>query len=138
MDVAYIHETVVRLYLTTKRSVFVNPQYLLGTPINYIEIDFLALDFLKQQAWMVEVTSAPRLEGKMSKFEIVYAPKIRDQLTQHRVIPAGGWAIGLWLFVPQSEVLEQERLMLKHGIQLRCATALEDMWPVRYWSERFV
>jgi hypothetical protein len=97
------------------------------------QVDFMALDFAKQQAWMVEVTSAPRLLGKISTFQAEYLPRIRVQLLQHSVISqltAEKWAIGFWVFVPRPTIVAQNNLMVAHGVQLYNATALEDIWPI--------
>src|SRR5208337_815692 len=115
-----IWEQAVETYLAIDRGVFLNPQYLIGEPgVWEANPDFLALSFPDKTVWMVEVTKAPRhsLFQKISSFEVDYAPRIRDQLVRHTVIPSDGpWEIGLWLFVPRDWQADMEERLRKANV----------------------
>ena len=58
---ADIWEQAVEIYLAMDRGLFLNPQYLIGTPMYGKPIQtFLLLEFPERRAWMIEVTKAPR------------------------------------------------------------------------------
>src|SRR5580658_7920304 len=96
-----ILELAVETYLAADRGVFLNPDYLVGTAnVWEARADFLALDFPNRQAWMVEVTKAPKLSDKINKFDGEYATRIMEQLEKNQRIRVGSaadeWQIGLW------------------------------------------
>jgi hypothetical protein len=140
-----IWEQAVETYLAIDRGLFLNPQYLIGTP-NVWEAnpDFLALVFPEKVAWMVEVTKAPRsaLFDKVRDFERDYAPRIRDQLEKSGVIrrPQSGddtWAIGLWVFAPEATLPRIQQAMERAGVHKHCVTALEETLKPSAWENRF-
>jgi hypothetical protein len=53
-----IREQAVETYLAIDRGLFLNPQYLIGTPGEWeANPDFLAICFPDKTVWMVEVTT---------------------------------------------------------------------------------
>ena len=139
-----IWEQAVETYLAMDRGIFLNPQYLIGTPGEWEACpDFLALEFPERRAWMVEVTKAPRttLFNKISGFEGEYVPRIRAQLVSHNVVPSEShvddWAIGLWVFAPERTVANLERRMEEAGVGTRKITPLEDTLKLSAWDDRF-
>jgi len=140
----YIWELAVAEYLAHDRGVFLNPQYLIGTPNEWeAYADFLALDFPKRQAWMVEVTTAPgrKIFAKISQFQSEYAPRIRVQLKNSQVIkgenPECEWTIGLWVFAPGASLTKIQSRMDVACIQPSVVTALLDTLAPSAWSDRF-
>ncbi|GGF19198.1 hypothetical protein GCM10011611_26370 [Aliidongia dinghuensis] len=139
-----IWEMAVEEYLTMDRGLFLNPQYVIGTPGEWeASADFLALAFPERIAWMVEVTKAPRpaLYSKIKGFESDYAPRIREGLARHKVVPAGGapadWRIGLWIFAPKTALTNIKEQMEKAAVQLHDVTALDDTLASDAWGKRF-
>ena len=138
-----IWEQAVETYLALDRGMFLNPEYLVGTP-NLWEsyADFLALDFPNRRVWMVEVTKAPRtgLFAKINAFNEEYAPKIREQLQRLNVISGDdpdGWTIGLWVFAPGTTVASLKNRLQTAGVQMADVTALEDTLAPSAWEHRF-
>jgi hypothetical protein len=136
-------EQATETYLAIDRGLFLNPQYLIGTPGRWeANPDFLAINFPENIVWMVEVTKAPskRLFGKIDQFEQEYVPRIKDQLLQHRVIrgenPWDEWVVGLWVFVPAAAKRKLEDRMQSAGVPKFQVTPLEETtFPP--WDERF-
>lgn len=99
-------EQAVQIYLTIDRGLFLNSQYVVGEPKVWEgSVDFLALEFRYNTAWMVEVTTSPGagLKSKLLNFEKEYEWRIRSQLASHDIVSkSGGWHIGLWLFAPEA------------------------------------
>lgn len=99
-----IWEQAVEIYLALDRGLFLNPEYLVGTPGEWEGYpDFVAICFPEKTAWMVEVTRAARgLGRKISEFSKDYSTRIREQLIRHQVIPPhdADWKFGFWAFVP--------------------------------------
>ncbi len=138
-----IWEQAVETYLATDRGLFLNPQYLIGTPgVWEANPDFLAIAFPDRAIWMVEVTKSPRggLYGKIEAFEGEYAPKIRDQMQLHRVVheenPWAEWSVGLWIFAPEAALSALEARISRGGVQKWLTTSLESTlkpnWEVRF------
>ncbi|MBV9747420.1 MAG: hypothetical protein JO157_01275 [Acetobacteraceae bacterium] len=136
-------EQAVETYLALDRWLFLNPQYLIGTPgVWEANPDFLAVAFPDNTVWMVEVTKSPRgsLFGKIDSFEHEYVPKIKDQLREHRVIRGdeawAEWAVGLWIFAPDTALSKLESRMRAAGVQKWLVTSLEKT-TAPAWEDRF-
>jgi hypothetical protein len=143
-SMADIWEQAVEIYLAMDRGLFLNPQYLIGTPgVWEANPDFLALEFPDRRAWMVEVTKAPRLSlfNKIRAFEGDYVRRIKEQLEKHKVIlsksPADEWAIGLWVFAPEKTLADLKSRMRDVGVKTSEVTALEDTLAPSAWDSRF-
>jgi hypothetical protein len=126
------------------RGLFLNPQYLIGTPgVWEANPDFLALEFPEGRVWMVEVTKGPRINllNKIRTFESDYAPRIKEQLEKHKVVHseshANEWAIGLWVFAPQTALTNLESRIQAAGVKTSKVTALEDTMAPSAWDSRF-
>ena len=139
-----IWEQAVEIYLAMDRGIFLNPQYLIGTPgVWEANPDFLALEFPERRAWMVEVTKAPRarLFDKIKAFEGEYVPRIREQLVTHKVVPSEStiddWAIGLWVFAPERTIAKLDGCMVAAGVKMPKVTPLEDTMKPSAWDDRF-
>ena len=135
-----IWEQAVETYLAIDRGLFLNSQYLIGTPGEWEAYpDFLAICFPDKTAWMVEVTTrAIGLNHKINEFA-VYAKRIQDQLVRHCVIPVGGgdWKLRFWAFVPERDCEAVRNRFKSAGTQLSLVTPLEvTMNPSLLW-ERF-
>ncbi len=138
-------ELAVETYLAMDRSLFLNPQYVIGEPGRWeASADFLALDFQDNRAWMIEVTKAPGkgLLKKIVDFEVEYEKRIRSQLTEDKVInrekDASEWKIGLWIFAPEKFKLRLETLATSQKVKEKflftpLAEAIaDDAWDKRY------
>ena len=72
---------------------------------------------------MVEVTKGPRINllNKIRTFEFDYAPRIKEQLEKHKVVHseshANEWAIGLWVFAPQTTLTNLESRIQAAGVE---------------------
>ncbi|MGO9430784.1 hypothetical protein [Rhodoblastus sp.] len=138
-----IWEQAVETFLAMDRGMFVNPQYLIGTP-NVWEAnpDFMALAFPEKTAWMVEVTKRPRasLFDKIRDFEKDYAPRIRHQLQSMDVIRESvseEWKIGLWIFAPKMDLEILKSKAQTCGVQTYRSTSLEETLDPSAWDTRF-
>jgi len=138
-----IWEQAVETYLAMDRGLFLNPQYLIGTP-NVWEAnpDFMALAFPEKTAWMVEVTKRPRVSlfNKIRDFEKEYFPRIRHQLQGMDVIHDGvaaEWKIGLWIFAPKMELEKLKSKAQKCSVQNYRFTSLEETLDPSAWNTRF-
>ena len=136
-------EQAVETFLTIDRGLFLNPQYLVGEPeVWEANADFLAISFPDSIVWMVEVTKSPRggLFSKIKAFENDYAPRIRHQLQQHRVVrgddPWTEWTVGLWVFAPGTAQANLESRMRTAGIKRPLVTPLEHTVSPD-WNARF-
>ena len=136
-------EQAVETYLAIDRGLFLNPQYLIGTPGEWeANPDFLAVAFPDSTVWMVEVTKSPRgsLFGKIDNFEREYARRIKEQLRKHLVIRGdeawAEWAIGLWIFAPATALPKLEDRMGAAGVQKWLVTPLEKTIAPA-WDDRF-
>jgi hypothetical protein len=141
---ADIWEQAVETYLAMDRGLFLNPQYLIGTPgVWEANPDFLALEFPERRAWMVEVTKTPGLSlfNKIKEFEDKYVQRIKEQLEKHKVIPSESpgneCAIGLWVFAPEKALPNVKTRMRDAGVKTSEVTTLEETLAPSVWDSRF-
>lgn len=137
-----IWEQAVETYLAMDRALFLNPQYVIGTPGEWeASADFLALVFLESAAWMVEVTKRPAggLFNKISEFEEHYAPRISQQLKAAQIVPVGKteWKIGFWVFSPKNTEAQIKARMAKAEVRYPNFTPLESTLDPGAWNDRF-
>jgi hypothetical protein len=139
-----IWEDAVETYLAMDRGLLLNPQYLIKDDNNWEACpDFLAIEFHKDTAWMVEVTKSPRkvLFEKISDFKKDYVPRILSQLKTHKIIRdsdnLSDWKIGFWIFVPGKDVETVKNEMEKAAIDPFEVTRLEDTLSPDAWSKRY-
>jgi hypothetical protein len=137
-------ELGVETYLAMDRSLFLNPQYVIGEPGKWeASADFLGLDFRDNRAWMIEVTKAPGkgLLKKFSDFKAEYETRIRSQLTEDKVIDrekdASEWRIGLWIFAPEKFRSRLETLATSHEVAEFLFTPLADVIADDAWDKRY-
>jgi hypothetical protein len=136
-----VYEQLVETYLCLDRSLFVNSQYLVGEhKIWEAYPDFLAIDFLKSQIWMVEVSKAPqgKMFEKIRHFETDYVHRIARQLAVHRVIrdDLSEWQVGFWAFVPKAEEAATRSRFVTANVPHYEVTPLEEIF-FPSWDKRF-
>jgi len=135
-----IWEQAVESYLAIDRGLFLNPQYLIGTPGEWeANPDFLAICFPDKIVWMVEVTTrAVGLNHKIKEFAD-YAKRIRAQLVRHSVIPehSEDWKLGFWAFVPVQNCEAVRNRFKSASIGLSLVTPLEETMKPSAWEDRF-
>jgi len=136
-----IWEQAVETYLAIDRGLFLNPEYLVGTPGEWEGYpDFLAICFPEKTAWMVEVTRAAKgLSRKISEFSKDYSSRIQEQLVRHQVIPPGDtdWKCGFWAFVPKQDCEDVRSRLRNANVQYSEVTALEETLDPTAWNRRF-
>jgi hypothetical protein len=134
-----IWEQALERYLAMDRGLFLNPQYLIGTPGEWeANPDFLAICFRDKTVWMVEVTArAVGLNHKIEQFA-EYANRIWAQLIGHCVISehCEDWQFGFWAFVPERNCKAVRARFKLAGIELSLATPLEETMKPSSWEMR--
>jgi hypothetical protein len=128
-------ETVVRQYLRSDPSVFVNTDFALvlnrtgEARHEHVRIDALAVDFEQRTVFLCEITSARNIGDLAERIM-----KLRNDwrgycgaLVREAHVPAD-WPVRLWAFVPAHA--EKVVRSLAHGLPLS-VTALEDIAPCK-------
>lgn len=98
VDINRIQETIVSVYLTARKGLFINPQMSLQLDGKEVLPDFIALDPPGKRVWLVEVTWAAKGEKILRKCREYARNKAEIRQALGPSCPAD-WSLGVWLFL---------------------------------------